>query len=95
MVTVLRTGSDKFGQVRTRVKRYFSSTVSRTLSKFGPPPKPVCSLLTAPRSKLYDPPKWWKQRFVTLQLAYGVNWCLVQLFFGAISNALRRWKALV
>ena len=32
-----------------------------------PTPKPVCSFLTAPRSKLYDPPKWWKQRFVTLQ----------------------------
>ena len=34
------TSSDKFGQVRTGVKRYFSSTVSRTLSKFGPPPNP-------------------------------------------------------
>ena len=58
MVTVQRTGSDKFGQVRTRVKRYFSSTVSRTLSKFGPAPKPACSFLTVPRSKLYDLRKW-------------------------------------
>ena len=62
MVTVLRTGSDKFWQVWTsqkRVKRYFSSTVSCTLSKFGPPSKPAYSFLTAPRSKLYNPPKWW------------------------------------
>ena len=66
---LVQTSSYKFGQVRTGVKRYFSSTVSRTLSKFGPAPKPVCSFLTVPRSKLYDPPKWWKQRFVTLQLA--------------------------
>ena len=28
---LVQTSSDKFGQVRTRVKRYFSSTVSRTL----------------------------------------------------------------
>ena len=72
MVTVLRTGSDKFGQVWTsqnRCEALFSSTVSRTLSKFGPAPKPACSFLTVPRSKLYDPPKWWKQRFVTFQLA--------------------------
>ena len=54
----VRTGLDRFGQVRTGVKRHFSSTVSRTLSKFGPPPKPVCGFLTIPRSKLYDPPKW-------------------------------------
>ena len=61
--------SYKFRQVRTGVKRYFSSTVSRTLSKFGPAPKQSCSFLTVPRSKLYNPPKLWKQRFVTLQLA--------------------------
>ena len=68
MVTALWTGWDRFGQVRTGVKYYFSSTVSRTLSKFGLPPKPACSFLTVPRSKLYDPPKWWKQH-ITLQLA--------------------------
>ena len=34
-----------------------------------PTPKPACSFLTVPRSKLYDPLKWWKQHFVTLQLA--------------------------
>ena len=28
------------------VKRYFSSTVGRTLSKFGPSPQPACSFLT-------------------------------------------------
>ena len=32
------TGLDKFEQVRTGVKHYFSSTVSPTLFKFGPPP---------------------------------------------------------
>ena len=51
MVTVLWTGSDRFGQLRTGVKHYFSSTVSRTLSKFDPAPKPACSFLTVPRSK--------------------------------------------
>ena len=25
--------------------------------------------MTVPRTKLYDPPKWWKQRFITRQLA--------------------------
>ena len=34
---LVETGLDKFGQVRTGVKRYLSSTVNRTLSKFGPP----------------------------------------------------------
>ena len=69
MLTVLCGGPDKSGQVRTGVKYYFSSTVSPTLFKFGPPLKPACSFLTVPRSKLYDPPKWWNQGFVTLQLA--------------------------
>ena len=39
MVTVLCAWDpDKSGQVRTGVKYYFSSTVSPTLFKFGPPP---------------------------------------------------------
>ena len=80
----VRTGLDRFGQVRTGVKHYFSSTVSRTLSKFCPPPKPACRFLTVPRSKLYDPLKWWKQPFVTLQLAQGVNWYEVQLFISSV-----------
>ena len=37
------------------MKYYFSSTMSRTLSKFGLPPKPACSFLTVPGSKLYRP----------------------------------------
>ena len=94
MVTVLCVGPDKSGQVRTGVKYYFSSTVSPTLFKFGPPHKPACSFLTVPRSKPYDPPKWWNQGFITLQLADGVNWCEVQLFFGAPPQPIRRWKAL-
>ena len=39
MVTVLCVGSDKSGQVRTRVKYYFSSTVSPTLFKYSPNPQ--------------------------------------------------------
>ena len=35
----VHTGSDRFGQVRIGVNRYFSSTVSHTLSNIGPPPK--------------------------------------------------------
>ena len=65
MVTVLCVSRDKSGQVRTGVKY---SIVSPTLFKFGPPPKPACSFLAVPRSKLYDPPNWWNQGFVTLQL---------------------------
>ena len=61
-------GFDNFEQIRTGVKYYFSSTVSRTLSKFGLPLKPACSFLTEPRSKLFDPRKLWKQPFLTLQL---------------------------
>ena len=41
MVTVLCVGPDKSGQVRTGAEYYFSSTVSPTLFKFGPPPKGV------------------------------------------------------
>ena len=37
MVTVLCIGPDKSGQVRTGVKYNFSSTVSPTFFKFGPP----------------------------------------------------------
>ena len=78
---LVQTSSGKFGQVRTGVKGYFSSTLSRTLSKFGPAPKPSCSFLMVPRSKHGDPPRWWKQRFVTLQLAWGVNWYKVPHFW--------------
>ena len=55
MVTVLWIGRDKSGQIRTGVKYYFSSTVSPTLFKFGPPHKSACSFLTVPRSKLCHP----------------------------------------
>ena len=34
----VQTGSDRFGQVRTGVKHYFTSTVSPTLFQYGPPP---------------------------------------------------------
>ena len=37
MVTVLGVGVDKSGQLRTGVKYYFSSSVSPTLFKLGPP----------------------------------------------------------
>ena len=40
---------------------YSSLTVARTVSKFCLPPKPATTRLTVPRSKLYDPPKWWKR----------------------------------
>ena len=66
---LVQTGSDRFGQVRTGVKRYFSSTVSRTLSNFGPAPKPACSFLTVPRSKLYNPPG--------NRASSHFNWCKV------------------
>ena len=52
-----------------RFRNVYTSTVSPTLFNFVPPPKRKCSFLTVPRSKLYDPPKWWNQGFVTLQLA--------------------------
>ena len=57
---LVQSSSDKFGQVRICVKRYFSSTMSRTLTKFGRRLKPACSFPTVPRLKLYDPPRWWK-----------------------------------
>ena len=62
------TGLHRFEQVRTDVKCYFSSTMSRMLSKFCLPPKPVYRYLTVLRLKLYNLRKWWKQRFVTFQL---------------------------
>ena len=72
MVTILWTGSDKFGQVWTSQNRcevlFFFNRESHAV-QIWPTPRPACSFLTVPCSKLYDPPKWWKQRFVTLQLA--------------------------
>ena len=64
----IRTRSDRFGQVRTGVKHCFSSTASRTLSKFGPAPKPACTFLTVSHAKLYDPPELLEQHMVELQL---------------------------
>ena len=72
MVTVLWTGSDKFGQIWTSQNRcevlFFLKSESNAI-QIWPTPKPACSFLTILRLKLYDPPKWWKQHFVTLQLA--------------------------
>ena len=61
----VRIGSNKSEQVWSTI------FLNRDLHavQIWPTPKPVCSFLTVPRSKLYDSPKWWKQRFVTLQLA--------------------------
>ena len=72
MVTILRTGSDKFGQVWTSQNTcealFFLNHESHAV-QIWPTPKPACSFLTVPRSKLYDPPKGWKQRLVMLQMA--------------------------
>ena len=72
MVTLLPTGSEKFRQVWTSQNRcealFFLNRESHSV-QIWPIPKPAWNFLTVPRSKLYDPPKWWKQRFVTLQLA--------------------------
>ena len=60
MVTVLRTGSDKFGQVWTIQNRcealFFLNRESHAV-QIWPTPKLACSFLTVPRSKLYDLPK--------------------------------------
>ena len=61
---------------------------------FACTPKLATTRLTVPCSKPYDPPKWWKQCFVMLQLASGVNWCDVQLLFHAPLRPICRWKAL-
>ena len=39
---------------------YSSQTVGCTVSKFCLPPQPAYRYLPVPRSKLYDPPEWWK-----------------------------------
>ena len=36
-------------------------------------PKPACRFLTVPRSKLNNPPKWWKQRFNWHKVWNGVK----------------------
>ena len=58
------TGLDKSEQVGTTI---FLNRESHTV-QIWPTPKSACSFLTVPRSKLYDPPKWWKQLFVTRQM---------------------------
>ena len=55
---------------------YSSQTVGRTVSKFCLPPKPAYMYLPVPRSKLYDPPKWWKRassRFSWRKMWNGVK----------------------
>ena len=91
MVTVLWTGSDRFGQVSRCEALFFLNRKWHTV-QIWPTLKPAGSFLTVPRSKLYDPLKGWKQRFVTLQ--YGVNRCEVQLFLAAHPKATHYWKAL-
>ena len=63
---------NRFGQVWTSKNKcealFFLNRESHGV-QIWPTPKPECSFLIVPRSKLYDPPKWWKQRFVALQLA--------------------------
>ena len=70
MVTVMRTDSDKFEQVWTSQNRcealFFLDRESHAVQIWPTPPNQRAVL---PRSKLYDLPKWWEQRFVTLQLA--------------------------
>ena len=39
---------------------------SHSLQILPTPQKPAYRYLPVPRLKLYDPPKWWKQRFVAL-----------------------------
>ena len=58
--------ADWFGQVWTSQNRrevlFFLNRDSHAV-QIWPTPQPACSFLTVPRLKLYDPPKWWKQRF--------------------------------
>ena len=74
MVTVLRTGSDRFGQVWTSQNRcealFFLNRESHAV-QIWPTPKPACSFLTVPRLKLDDPLKWWKRP------SSRFNWCNV------------------
>ena len=71
MVTVVWTGSDMLGRVWIIWNRcealFFLNRESHAVQIWSTP-KLACGFLTVPRSKLYDPPKWWKQRFVMLQL---------------------------
>ena len=96
MVTVLCVGPDKSGQVRTGVKYYFSSTVSPTLFKFGPPPppKPACSFLTVPPLETLRPSEMVESGLRHASVGVSVNWCEVQLFFAAPPRPKDRWKAL-
>ena len=59
------------GQVWTSQNRceplFFLNRESHAV-QIWPTPKPARTSLTVPRSKLYNPPTWLKQRFVTLHL---------------------------
>ena len=76
----VQTGSDRFGQVRTGVKRYFSSTASRTLSKFGPPQ--ICvqfsnraSLETLPPSEVVETALCHASIGVRCELVWSTTFC--------------------
>ena len=64
---VRRSGQVWISQNRWEVL-FFLNRESHAL-QIWPTPKSASSFLNVPRSKLYDPPKWWNEGFVTLQLA--------------------------
>ena len=90
MVTVLRTGSDKFWQVSTSQNPcevlFFVNRESHAV-QIWPTPTPACSFLTVPRSKLYDSPKWWKR--ISSRFSWRKVWNGVKCNFSSVHHHVR------
>ena len=94
MVTVLRTGSDKFGQVWTSQNTCEAlSFLNRESHTFQIWPTPKTYVQFSIRTSL-ETLRPYEVVETALRHASGVNWYEVQLFFGAAPKAICRWKAL-
>ena len=58
------------------------------VSKLWLPPNPATTRLTVPRSKPYDPPKWWKQPFV--QFSWHKVWNGLKCNFSSVCHKVRK-----
>ena len=65
-----------------------SQTVGRMVSKFCLPPKPAYRYLPVPRSKPYDPPKWWKR--ASSRFSWRKVWTGVKCNFSSPHHHVRK-----
>ena len=81
----------KSGQVWTsqnRCEKLFFLNRETNALQIWPTPKPAWSFLTVPRSKLYDPPKWWKR--ASSRFSWRKVWTGVKSNFSSPHHHVRK-----